>query len=459
MMSQLIASVQALVQEYDMLPENAPILCAVSGGADSMCLLHLLKTWESSISLVVVHYNHRLRGAASDADEAFVASVCAQWEIPFRAGRGDVAAAARKQGRGVEETARSMRYAFFETVAAETGAARIATAHTADDNVETILMHLVRGSGLSGLCGIPPRRGAIVRPLLHLGRRDVLAYLTKYGIPHREDESNRDLTYTRNRLRHAVVPVLQAINPNLHRTVTAASRSLRQDHDYLNAASARHRELIQPAEENRVISRRALLRLPPAIASRLLQTALEEVGVSRSSVSAHHIAAIFNLAQNGSPSGRITLPQGAMVQRVYEELLLTKTSEVSDTFDPLPLPSEGCVSLPHVPWQITVTPCTAPDAPPSGTLFFLNATKAANAFLEIRPRKTGDSIRPLRRTETKVLKEWMINAKIPRHLRDLIPVIASDTEVAAVAGLGPAEQWAAPPGEAAWKIEIEGITI
>lgn len=456
----LIQQISSLVQEYDMFPAGATVLCAVSGGADSMCLLHILKELQQNdLTVVAAHYNHLLRQDASDADEAFVQSICAQWDIPFHVGRGDVRATAAKTGQGIEETARAMRYAFLQETAAALGAGRIATAHTADDNVETILMRFVRGSGLSGLCGIPPRRGDIVRPLLQTPRKAILSYLDVHHIPHREDESNQDLSYTRNRLRHEVVPILQSINPNLSSTVAAAARSLRQDHDYLNAITARHSELIQPAEDNRVVSRMALLHLPPAIATRILYQTLEEIGVGRKDISVSHIKAILSLLHSNDPSGRVTLPRGALVQRVYEELLFAKTSDFSDTFSPVPLPVDGKISVPHLPWTITVTPCLAADTPPSGTLFFLDAAKATQTPLEIRPRKTGDAIRLFHRGGTKSLKEWMVDAKIPRHIRDLIPVFATEAEVAAVAGFGPAEHWVAVPGDPALKIEIEGINL
>jgi tRNA(Ile)-lysidine synthase len=452
--------ISSLVQEYDMFPKDTTILCAVSGGADSMCLLHMLKELRQTdgLTIAAAHYNHLLRQDASDGDEAFVQSVCAQWDIPFYVGRGDVKTEAAKAGQGTEETARAMRYAFLQETAAAVGAGRIATAHTADDNVETILMRFVRGSGLSGLCGIPPRRGDIVRPLLQIARRDVLSYLSERQVPHREDASNHDLSYTRNRLRHEVVPLLRKINPNLSATVAAAARSLRQDHDYLNAVTARNRELIQPAEGNRVISRKALLQLPPAVSTRIVYQTLEEIGIGRKDISVSHISAILSLLRSDDPSGRVTLPRGALVQRVYEELLFAKDSDFSDSFSPMPL-AEGETHIPHLPWTVTVTRCKAPETPPSGTLFFLDAAKASQAPLELRPRKTGDAIRLFRREGTKSLKEWMVDAKIPRHLRELIPVFATETEVAAVAGFGPAAHWAAAPGSPALKIEIEGIAL
>ncbi|MBQ1351395.1 MAG: tRNA lysidine(34) synthetase TilS [Oscillospiraceae bacterium] len=457
----LIQQISPLAEEYDMIPAHSVVLCAVSGGADSVCLLHVLHMWQqkTDFALHAAHYNHRLRGDASDGDADFVRALCRQWNIPCHMGSGDVRQTAAQAGRGLEETARQMRYQFLQETAETLSADRIATAHTADDNVETILMRLVRGSGLSGLCGIPPRRGKIVRPFLELSRQDIMAYLNTYALPYREDESNKDLTYTRNRLRHEVLPILRELNPNLPSTVAAAVRSLRQDNDCLNAAAARHRTLIQPAERSRVLSRTALLRLPPALSSRLFYQTLDEMGASRKDISAVHISAIRHLIEGEDPSGRVTLPHGIVVQRVYDELLFAPESDFSDSFSPVSLPAHGQVHFSHLPWTITVTPCSAPDSPPTGNMFFLDAVRAAQEPLTLRPRQTGDAITPARGGGTKSIKKWMIDIKIPRHLRDLVPVFASEAQVAAVAGLGPAAQWAARPGQPALKIEIEGIPL
>ena len=213
----MLETIKALTTEYDMLPRGGTVLCAVSGGADSMCLLHLLHTWagEGGFRVAAAHYNHNLRGAESDRDAAFVAEWCAGQDIPCVIGAGDVAHEARARGLGVEETARQMRYEFLRGAADAMGCGRIATAHSADDNLETLLLHLVRGAGLHGLAGIPPRRGVVVRPLLTTSRAEIVAYLEANGVAHVEDSSNTDEGYARNRIRRQVVPVLRQLNPRL----------------------------------------------------------------------------------------------------------------------------------------------------------------------------------------------------------------------------------------------------
>ena len=190
------------------------MLCAVSGGVDSMYLLHRMAELGAQRGFAVgcAHFNHGLRGAESDRDEAFVRAQCEKLGVPFYAGRGDVASV---RGMGTEAAARELRYAFLTHCADEHGYDWIATAHTADDNAETLLLNLARGCGLRGLTGIPPQRGKLLRPMLDTTRAQAEAYLTARAIPHVEDSTNAADTYARNRVRHHAVPALESVNHRL----------------------------------------------------------------------------------------------------------------------------------------------------------------------------------------------------------------------------------------------------
>ena len=206
------------------------VLCAVSGGIDSMALLHLLWMWSrrDGFLLTAATFDHRLRPRSVE-DVQFVVRWCEKHQIPCEIGGGDVAAYAGARGLTVEEAARSLRYRFLEDAADRAGADYIATAHNADDNGETLLLHLLRGSGLNGLGGIPPRRGRIIRPLLEITRAEIEDYAGENDLPHREDETNRDTAYTRNYLRHRVMPLLREKNPNLVRTLSQPCQGPRPD--------------------------------------------------------------------------------------------------------------------------------------------------------------------------------------------------------------------------------------
>lgn len=300
--------------DYHMLPRDGLVLCALSGGKDSMALLHALHALreELGFSLHAAHYNHRLRGEESQRDALFVEDYCRERGIPLTLGSGDVAEVARAAGRGIEETARDLRYAFLEDTAKHLGASRIATAHQAEDNLETLLLNLVRGTGLRGLGGIPPVRGAIVRPLLQTTREEIEAYLAAEGVPFVEDSSNEETVYRRNRLRHEVLPVLRELNPRLTESATAAIRSLREDEAYLEARALEVFREALPAEEGLVLPTKRLSMLPAAIAPRVIRRMLE--GIEASAPTGAHITGILEVIRGGDPSASLRLPGGILVQ-------------------------------------------------------------------------------------------------------------------------------------------------
>ena len=246
----LLKTIENLIREQDLIPAGSTVLCAVSGGADSIAMLHILYRLRDKLRfrLAAAHYNHRLRGEESDRDQRFVeqfVQLCCGVHrrgdgsvlpaVALYTGSGDVAAQARLRGTGLEETAREMRYAFLQKTAQEAGADLIATAHTANDNVETILFHLARGAGLRGLGGIPPRRGNIIRPMLTVTRPQVEDYLFLHCLPHMEDSSNTSDEYTRNRIRHQVLPVLEEIAPGFAVRLADTAALLRSDEEVLTA--------------------------------------------------------------------------------------------------------------------------------------------------------------------------------------------------------------------------------
>ncbi|MDR1693134.1 MAG: tRNA lysidine(34) synthetase TilS [Oscillospiraceae bacterium] len=240
---------------------NEQLLVAVSGGADSVALLHMLR--DSGVT--AAHYNHGLRSEA-DSDEAFVAELCADWGVPLAVGRGDVAAEADKRGAGIEETARAMRYAFLEETRVSLGFGKIATAHNADDNAETVLLNLIRGAGTLGLTGIPPERGPIVRPILRLSRAEIAAYIREHNLRHIEDTSNRDPIYRRNFLRSEVIPLLKTLNPALTDAVTRLTGFLREDEEFLTSMAA---EALKLHGRGSTFPAKFLLSMPKPVASRV----------------------------------------------------------------------------------------------------------------------------------------------------------------------------------------------
>ncbi len=418
------------------------MLCAVSGGADSVCLLDLLRREGRGIEVLCAHFNHGLRGAESDRDEAFVRSLCAAWDIPFRAGRGDAAAWAAARRLSVEEAARRLRYAFLERAADESGADRIATAHTASDNAETMLLNLARGTGGRGLGGIPPRRGRVVRPLLGVTRPQVEAYLAARGLPHVEDSTNALDDAARNRVRHAAVPALESVNAAFVPNALRAARLCRADGEYLDALAREAGERLRDGEG---LDAAGLLALPEPLAWRVLRD------FAGGELSAVHAEAVFSLCRSANPSAAVCLP-GLTVRREYGRLLrgegetpvLPEREVAAGTT--LPLPEAGLLL------RAEIMPAGA-EIQSSFNTFSFSCDKICGK-LSVTSRREGDTVVLRGREGTRTLKKLMTDAKLPRRLRGAVPVLRDGAGVLAVYGFGQADRARAAAGETALRVTI-----
>lgn len=462
----MLESMEKLILDLDMIPPAGTVLCAVSGGVDSLCLLHALYQLRPKLGfqLAAAHYNHQLRGAESDGDAAFVAQfvrLCCGPQllpgggrlpaVPLYSGSGDVAAQAKVRGTGLEETARDMRYAFLRRAAQEAGAAVIATAHTADDNVETILFHLARGSGLRGLTGIQPVRGDLIRPLLTTTRRELEAYLFYYGLPHREDHTNSDDAFARNRIRHQVVPVLEDLYPGFSARMSDTAALLRADEDYLTQQAQILSDQAVPSGDGLALPAALIGQAPAPLAVRGVRQLIGRLNGGDQDCGAAHLEAVVRLCQSAAPSGEVHLPYGLTARREYDALLLAPAPQPAPLAEtPLPLPGVLTSGL----WQITCTAESYDDQPQGPWNFWLD--RKAVSTLTLRPRKTGDRL-TLAGRPTKSVKKWFIDEKVPRLRRDQLPVLVCGAQVAAVAGLGPAEAFLPKTGAETWHIVVEAL--
>lgn len=313
---------------YAVLPKRGErVLCAVSGGLDSMCLLHMLDAWckEQGGAVFAAHFNHQLRGEAADRDEVFVREVCAQWDIPLTAGRGDVRAFAGERGLSLEEAARNLRYGFLRQAAEELQCARLYTAHHAVDNAETVLLNLVRGTGLAGLAGMAWERDGICRPLLGAGREELEQYASGWGVPHVEDTTNRDpAAASRNFLRLQIMPLLKQLNPRAVEHISQTAGQLRAADRFLEDEALRRTAQVKAQDGRVALSGEDLLRAPEAVRPRMLLRLFDLLGVGRKDVGAVHLNAILELAGRTSPGqeGRISLPHGVTARCCCRRLIL-----------------------------------------------------------------------------------------------------------------------------------------
>ena len=399
----MLNKLPGFIRRYDMLAPGDRVVCAVSGGADSMALLwamYLLKE-KLQIELSAAHFNHGLRGAESDRDEAFVREFCTGYGIAFISGSAQVTAGKK----GLEAAARDARYTFLQSLPG-----KIATAHTADDNAETVLMHLVRGTGLKGLGGITPVRGRLIRPMLTVTRQEVLAFLNDYSIPYVTDSSNETDDFLRNRLRHRVMPLLKEENPRLAENLTAMALELRQDEQALEAMAG---DALIPVSQ--------LKTMPPAVQSRALAAFLKASGVKEPERS--HIELVRSLLYSRNPSAQAKLPGGITVRRCYDTLTAEQTMP---DWQPVELPVPGCAELGG--WRITAMPT---DTAHKQTGHF---TVRPVGSMYLRPRQSGDAIRLS--GGTRRLKKLFIDRKIPACERQQLPVLCDEAGVLAVCGIG-----------------------
>ena len=428
------------------------VLCAVSGGADSMALLHWLRRRqeECGLRLGAAHYEHGLRGEESLRDADFVSAWCAGRGIPCVVEHGDAAAYAAAHGLGIEEAARELRYAFLKRTAAALGCKWIATAHTADDNAETVLLNLCRGTGASGLAGIPPRRGNIIRPLLGCTRADVEEYLRSCGVPHVEDSSNESDVYRRNLLRHKVMPVLRDCNGSVSEAIGRMSETLRQDEDCL---SGQAEAFIRTWYDGGSLPVEELNRLHPAIAARVLRR------LCQSPLDQGHIRQMLKSCAGPAPRGRLRLQApGRELTRMGGRLYFAD------------LPEENAVCFPDRP----IEPGQTADIPEASLriraelavmdkevydLFKTLNFKYENidGKLYCTGRKPGDKLHPVGRGCGKTPKALFQEAGLDRWKRRCIPLFRDETGPLAIYGLVLDERAAAKPGDRVLRLHIESF--
>ena len=430
----------AYSEKYDMLPEESRVLCACSGGADSTALLHLLCA-TPSLTVACAHFNHRLRGAESDRDEAFVRALCGRLGIDCYCGREDVAAYAARKRIGLEQAAREMRYSFLEKTAEAHGFDRIATAHHAEDNAETVLLNLARGCAMRGLCGIPPVRGRIVRPLLTVTRDEIVQYLRENGLSFVEDGTNALDDCARNRIRHKVLPLLEKENPAAAEHICAAAELLRRDEEYLSSCAESFIET-QPNAGSLQIGR--FLELPEPVGTRVLRLALGQV-------SGAHIAAVFALCRSKEPHAYADLP-GRRLEKDGDRLLFHARSVSTIGRRMIP---EGETFLQEAGLRIIRRRVRPGEEIHNSFNTFFFQYDLIRGMIFVASRQPGDSIRLLGRGCTKTLKKLFSEAEIPIADRSMIPVFSDSDGVIAVAGFGVSERCAAKTAENAVCIEIK----
>ena len=440
------------------------LLVAVSGGPDSLALLHAL--WqlrdEHKLRLYGAHLNHGLRGAESDADAEFTEDTFRRLDIPFTLESADVAAYRARHKLSLEDAARQVRYAFLAEVATEHAADVIALGHTADDQAETVLMHIIRGSGLDGLRGmqtldirrIADRPATLFRPLLGTRRSETQAYCRALGLSPRIDASNQSPEFLRNRIRMELVPLLEQTNPSIHAALLRLAANATQDSDYIRAKADEVWNQVAHVHSDGAVrlDTRALRNHHAALQSHTLRRAIEVAG---GELSQQHVLDIMAL-MGGAPGKTLHLSNGLTFVTGYSEAHIGPAEAVINVLSPLPaLHGEHPIAAPGKTqvggWHVRVsfeTDITKPDRKNFSQERRDEKSMRQDSFsvsealdldcvgetLRLRARLPGDRFQPLGMDQSKSLREFMIDTRIPRQWRDGLPLVVSERGIVCVPG-------------------------
>lgn len=441
----MLEKVRKTISQEAMLRGGETIVVAASGGVDSMVTLHALGelSAELDIRLVVCHLDHGLRGAESDRDYRFVEEAARAYGLPFegeRLSKGELHAGASRRGKSLQEAARSARYAFFRRVAEKFGAARVALGHTMNDQAETLLMRLVKGTGLKGLTGIPPVRGAFIRPLIEVKRAEVEEYAKKNRVGFVEDSSNLTEKYLRNDIRLNLIPLLkERYNPRVVEALARTTRLLATDEDFIEGELERVYQglFLEKSPERVVLSKERLLGLHRSLLSRVFFRVLSHFDLEPGSYS-QNVKSFLDLVSTPDPSSELCLPGGINARREYDRVVVSRAEPAGAGPFRVTLEVPGSATLPGggvVSAEVVERPEDF-DQGPDVACFDLDKTDTP---LVVRSFQPGDRIMPLGMKGHKKLKDVFIDRKVPRRFRALVPVVVSGGEVMWVAGLKTSE--------------------
>jgi len=414
------------IEKYHMCPQGAHIVVGVSGGADSMALLHLLNGFagEQGWSITAVHVHHGLRGEEADKDRNFVQEICTEWKIPCKVYYFDVAKEAKARGLGTEEAGRLLRYEAFEQ---ERQGGMIAVAHNKNDQGETVLMRLCRGAGVSGLTGIRPVREFIIRPLLFCTRKEIEEYCQDKGLSYCEDSTNRENNYTRNRIRNQVLPLLEEIYPKATEHIAQTAEIMTEEEEFLQEqARVLFIRALKKSDENEIVlDAECLKSMHRAMGKRVLAMAFDALEGKKDIGSVHYELLVGLLGQESGKS--LYLPNHIIAELSYGALILKKVREMSSHFSyPLPLNQE--IYVPEAKLFVGTYLCTKKRTQKSQD----SCTKVFDydkigCALFCRTRQNGDRLAI--KNGRKKLKDFLIDEKIPREERDRLPLIATEDDV------------------------------
>lgn len=433
----LVSCVEKTISRQRLFFPGDTLVVGLSGGADSTALLDILSRLKGyNLHLIATHLNHCLRGAESDADEEFCRLLAARYGVPCEVRRIDIKKNAQDCRLNLEDAGRRARIAFFNEICEKYGAAGVVLAHHADDQAETVLMRLLRGSGMAGLSGMAHRNArGYLRPLLDVSRSEIEEYLCSYGLEWREDASNSDTVYLRNRIRHQLLPLLEEYNPAIREGLAATATIIRGDEELLRELTEEELRHSCRIEEGRaVFSVSRLVSINRALSRRVLRSAITQLTGTLEGIQLDHIESILEMTTSKRPHVHLQLPRSVTVLREYDALVISGPAySVQVIADELLIDGVGRYQL---PWGgcITVEPATARDIHGEPAAILLDLAAAPFPWT-VRTFRHGDRMVPFGMSGRKKAKDIFIDKKIPQSERRRIPFLISNNNLLWIVGV------------------------
>ena len=421
-----------------MLREGDRVIAAVSGGPDSVCLLHCLVELapEYGIELLAAHFNHKLRGEDSDTDEQFVADLCKRLNVPLSLAGEDMAAVSRREKGSLEELCRRSRHGFLEGLAREKGFGKIALGHNLDDQAETVLMNVIRGTGIDGLKGIDPVRDCFIRPLIGIERKEIIDFLSSRGIPWRTDHSNSENSFRRNSIRNSLIPFIREnYNPSIVDTLGRLANIARSENEFLDS-------LAEEAVSSWELLPGGGLKIPtgefmghhPALRKRIIKSALEGLSPVKGGISHEHISAAIKVAGGKEPGASLDLPFGISARREYDFLVIEKRPVEERPFEyAVPVPGTLRLAEAGMAFRFELMH-TIPTKFGDSWRAYIDMDKIVSPLV-FRNARPGDRIEPFGMEGKKKLQDVFTDRKVPRARRQRIPVLADACSLLWVPGV------------------------
>ncbi|MFC2049682.1 tRNA lysidine(34) synthetase TilS [Chloroflexota bacterium] len=437
----------SFIRKHNLFSAGDRLVVAVSGGGDSVCLLHILMRWrkELGVELHLAHLNHQLRGAESDSDASYVSDLAQRLDVSATIERRDVAAYHGQKGGSLEEAAREMRYSFLAEVAGRIDASKVVVGHTRDDHIETIVMHLLRGAGTNGLCGLQPHsvlpwgekssQLEIVRPLLELTRQETLDYCQLYNLAPRSDSSNVSTSFLRNRVRLELLPVLRSYNPGIDKALLRLADIAVDDISFIEEKALLLWKKIAREEGDVIyLDMSKTAALPRAVQRQVFRKAVKQLRGNLKDVEADHIEAMMDLLSK--PAGKkLCLPDGLTLSTEYGRLVLAPAQAST-----CPLPPLQGISKINIPgetdlsgWRVRADIIQEVVGDDNGLAASFDLDKVGTELV-VRRRQPGDRFQPLGMSQAKKLQDFMVDSRIPRSWRDRVPLTCSPKQILWVVG-------------------------